>query len=62
MNARGAVGLLLAGLLRQVGLIDGRVFVALVVMALGTSLLAGALMARLLPRRVTLSPSHLATN
>jgi Kef-type K+ transport system membrane component KefB len=50
MNARGAVGLLLASLARQVGLVDDRVFVALVVMALATSLLAGALMPRLLPR------------
>jgi Kef-type K+ transport system membrane component KefB len=48
LNARGAVGLLLASLAHQVGLVDERVFVALVVMALGTSLLAGALMPRVL--------------
>lgn len=50
MNARGAVGLLLASLAHQVGLVDDRVFVALVVMALATSLLAGALMPRVLGR------------
>jgi Kef-type K+ transport system membrane component KefB len=50
MNARGAVGLLLASLAREVGLVDDRVFVALIVMALGTSLLAGALLPRILRR------------
>jgi Kef-type K+ transport system membrane component KefB len=50
MNARGAVGLLLASLAREVGLVDDRVFVALIVMALATSLLAGALLPRILRR------------
>ncbi len=51
LNARGAVGLLLATLARQIGLVDERVFVALVVMALGTSLMAGFLMPRILGLR-----------
>ena len=57
MNARGAVGLLLASLARQVGLVDDRVFVALGVMALGTSLLAGALMPRILRGRLRAWPT-----
>jgi hypothetical protein len=52
MNARGAVGLLLASLAHQVGLVDDRVFVALVVMALATSLLAGVLMPRILTTKI----------
>jgi hypothetical protein len=41
MNARGAIEILLATLARQVGLINDRIFVAVVVMALATSILAG---------------------
>ncbi len=48
MNARGAVEILLATLARQSGLIDDRIFVALVVMALTTSVLAGSLIKRVL--------------
>jgi Kef-type K+ transport system membrane component KefB len=47
LNARGAVEVVLATTARQAGLIDDRVFVALVAMALGTSVLAGALLAAL---------------
>lgn len=48
LNARGAMEIILALLARDAGLIDDRFFVALVVMAVGTSLLAGPMMKRLL--------------
>ena len=41
LNARGATGIILAGVGRAAGVIDDRIFVAIVVMALVTSLLAG---------------------
>lgn len=44
MNARGATGIILAGVGRAAGVIDDRIFVAIVVMALATSLLAGPAM------------------
>lgn len=57
MNARGAMGTILALLALQRGVIDERMFVALVIMAIGTSLLSGPVMQRILrmPR-----PRHLA--
>jgi Kef-type K+ transport system membrane component KefB len=48
LNARGAMEIILALLARDAGLIDDRFFVALVVMAVSTSLLAGPTMKRLL--------------
>lgn len=48
LNARGAMEIILALLARDAKLIDNRVFVALVAMAIGTSLLAGPSMKRLL--------------
>jgi len=48
LNARGAMEIILALLARDAGLVDDRVFVALVTMAIGTSLLAGPAMKRLL--------------
>jgi mannitol/fructose-specific phosphotransferase system IIA component (Ntr-type) len=48
LNARGAMEIILALLAREAKLIDDRVFVALVMMAVGTSLLAGPTMKRLL--------------
>jgi Kef-type K+ transport system membrane component KefB len=48
MNARGAMGMILASLALSYGLIDQRVFVALIIMALVTSLLSGPVMQRLL--------------
>lgn len=41
LNARGATGIILAGVGREHGVIDDRLFVAMVVMALLTSLLSG---------------------
>lgn len=48
LNARGAMEIILALLARDAGLIGDRMFVALVAMAIGTSLLAGPTMKRLL--------------
>lgn len=58
LNARGAMEIILALLARDADLIDDRVFVALVVMAVGTSLLAGPMMKRLLyvPDRTSSGP------
>jgi len=48
MNARGAMEIILASVALEAGLIDQRVFVALVVMALATSALGGPAIKRLL--------------
>lgn len=48
LNARGATGIILAGVGLQTGVIDERVFVAIVVMALITSFIAGPAMNSLL--------------
>ena len=48
MNARGAMEIVLAGVALEYKLIDQRLFVALVTMALLTSMLSGPMMQRLL--------------
>lgn len=48
MNARGAVEILLATLVRQANIIDDRLFVALVIMAVTTSIVSGWLIQRIL--------------
>jgi mannitol/fructose-specific phosphotransferase system IIA component (Ntr-type) len=48
MNARGAMGIVLADLAREAGLLKDEMFVALVLMALITSLVSGPAMKRLL--------------
>lgn len=53
LNARGATGIILAGVGRTAGVIDDRIFVAIVVMALVTSLIAGPMMNWLLSHRFT---------
>ena len=53
LNARGATGIILAGVGLKTGVIDARIFVAIVVMALVTSLMAGPIMSRLLWRQQT---------
>lgn len=53
LNARGATGIILAGVGRAAGVIDDRIFVAIVVMALVTSLIAGPMMNWLLSHRFT---------
>lgn len=50
LNARGSMEIVLGLLALDAGIIDARMFVALVVMALGTSLLSGPAMQRLLAR------------
>lgn len=52
LNARGATGIILAGVGRAAGVIDDRIFVAIVVMALVTSILAGPMMNWLLSDRI----------
>lgn len=52
LNARGATGIILASVGRTAGVIDDRIFVAIVVMALITSLVAGPMMNWLLKRRI----------
>ena len=54
MNARGAMEIILASVALEAGLIDKRVFVALVIMAMVTSMLVGPVMKRLvrIPGRV----------
>ena len=51
LNARGATGIILAGVGLSNGIIDARIFVAIVVMALITSLMAGPMMSYLLSRQ-----------
>jgi Kef-type K+ transport system membrane component KefB len=51
LNARGATGIILAGVGLANGLIDARIFVAMVFMAAVTSLMAGPMMSRLLGAR-----------
>jgi Kef-type K+ transport system membrane component KefB/mannitol/fructose-specific phosphotransferase system IIA component (Ntr-type) len=50
MNARGAMGIVLADLAREAGLLTDQLFVALVLMALLTSLVSGPAIKRLLYR------------
>jgi Kef-type K+ transport system membrane component KefB/mannitol/fructose-specific phosphotransferase system IIA component (Ntr-type) len=50
MNARGAMGIVLADLAHEAGLLKNQLFVALVVMALATSLISGPAMKWLLYR------------
>jgi Kef-type K+ transport system membrane component KefB/mannitol/fructose-specific phosphotransferase system IIA component (Ntr-type) len=50
MNARGAMGIILAAIAREAGLLKDEMFVALVVMALSTSLVSGPAMKWLLYR------------
>jgi Kef-type K+ transport system membrane component KefB len=47
LNARGAMEMILASIALEQGMIDERLFVALVVMALVTSILSGPLLDRL---------------
>jgi Kef-type K+ transport system membrane component KefB len=58
LNARGATGIILAGVGLTNGVIDERIFVAIVVMCLVTSLLAGPTMNALFSyRRAAITPS-----
>jgi Kef-type K+ transport system membrane component KefB len=55
LNARGATGIILAGVGLQNGLISERVFVAIAVMAIVTSLMSGPVIQALIQRRVRLT-------
>jgi len=46
LNARGAMEMILATVARDAGLIDDSIFVALIIMALVTSILSGPIMSR----------------
>ncbi|HLJ74439.1 MAG TPA: cation:proton antiporter, partial [Thermoanaerobaculia bacterium] len=59
MNARGAVEMVLASVALQVNLIDGRMFVALVTMAVVTSAIAGPAMRLMLSRSLHAGSSSL---
>ena len=58
LNARGATGIILAGVGLANGVIDARIFVALIVTALATSFMAGPMMSRLLWHRHTMHVAH----
>lgn len=58
LNARGATGIILAGVGLANGVIDARIFVALIVTALITSFMAGPMMSRLLWHRQTMHVVH----
>ena len=47
LNARGAMEMILATIAKDAGLIDDHIFVALIIMALVTSILSGPIMSRL---------------
>jgi Kef-type K+ transport system membrane component KefB len=62
LNARGATGIILAGVGLANGVIDERIFVAIVIMALITSLMSGPMMNALLSQRraIRLAPGEAA--
>ncbi|MFO1429905.1 MAG: cation:proton antiporter [Candidatus Competibacteraceae bacterium] len=62
LNARGAMEIILATLALETGLIDERVFVALVVMALVTSMLSGPVVQRLVQGSGKTVPSILQSD
>ncbi len=55
LNARGATGIILAGIGLQKGLIDERIFVAFFIMAVLTSMASGPLMNMFLKGKFTLA-------
>ena len=55
LNTRGATGIILAGVGRTAGVIDDRIFVSIVVMALVTSLISGPMMNWLLSHRIAVA-------
>lgn len=62
MNARGAIEIILAGIALDHRLIDQQLFVALVVMALATSILSAPVMQRLLAYRPLRTPVPVAVS
>ncbi len=51
LNARGAMEIVLASAALDYGLIEGRIFVALVIMALATTVISGLTLPRLMKTR-----------
>jgi Kef-type K+ transport system membrane component KefB len=62
LNARGAMEMVIASVALQNGVIGARVFVALIVMALVTSMISGPAISAILGRRKPAVPSRLATS
>jgi Kef-type K+ transport system membrane component KefB len=62
LNARGATGIILAGVGFEYKVIDARIFVSMVVMALVTSLMSGPMMKLLLPKEYSMLPAHAKSN
>ena len=58
LNAAGATGIILAGVGLAQGLIDQRIFVAFVIMAVATSVLSGPMMNSLLQRSGAAQVAH----
>lgn len=58
LNARGATGIILAGVGFEYKVIDERIFVSMVLMALVTSLMSGPMMKMLLSKGYTLPPAQ----
>lgn len=61
LNARGATGIILAGVGLNAGVIDDRIFVGIVIMAVVTSLIAGPAMNALLKHRMADLPMKQST-
>jgi Kef-type K+ transport system membrane component KefB len=61
MNARGAMEMILASVALEYRLIDERIFVALIIMALVTSMLSAPLMQRLMKRDVPLTRAQISS-
>jgi Kef-type K+ transport system membrane component KefB len=55
MNARGAMEMILAAVALEYGLIDQRIFVALIIMALITSIISGPALKQLLGKTAGLT-------
>jgi Kef-type K+ transport system membrane component KefB len=58
LNARGATGIILASVGLAYGLIDERIFVAMVVMAMVTSLVSGPSMKAVLERQASVAAAE----
>jgi Kef-type K+ transport system membrane component KefB len=62
LNARGATGIILAGVGLANNVIDERIFVAIVLMAMITSLMSGPIMNQLLTSHRALAPGRAVSN
>lgn len=62
LNARGAMEIVLASVALDSGLIDERIFVALVVMALATTMIGGSMIQRLIKSRMSSKERRIETS